>query len=46
MNTLKTPNCPDCNRNIWIEFHKSRYCQICEIIMKKQKHPNDKKILG
>ena len=40
---IKPPNCPNCKRNIWIEFDRGYYCQNCEYIVKKQKHQIDKK---
>ena len=40
---LKPPNCPYCNRNIWLKFDKRYYCRNCEYSSNKQKHQIDKK---
>ena len=41
---FKLPNCPSCERNNWIEFDKTWYCQNCEYIINKQKHQIIKKV--
>ena len=42
---FKTPNCPSCKRNNWLEFDKDYYGQNCEYIINIQKHQIDKKVL-
>ena len=42
---FKTPNCPSCKRNNWLEIDKGYYCQNCECFITKQKHQIDKKVL-
>ena len=42
---FKSPNCPSCKQNNWLEFDKCYYCQNCEYIINKQKHQIDKKVL-
>ena len=42
---IKTPNCPTCKQNIWLEIDEGYYCQNCEYIINKQKHQVDKKVL-
>ena len=39
------PNCPSCKRNNWLKIDKGYYCEICELIINKQKHQIDKKFL-
>ena len=41
---FKTPNCPSCKQNTWLEFDKGYYCSNCEYIFNKQKHQIDKKV--
>ena len=41
---FKPPNCPSCERNIWLDFDKGYYCTNCEYIINKQKHQIDKKV--
>ena len=40
---FKTPNCPSCKQNNWLDFDKGHYCKNCEFINNKQKHQIDKK---
>ena len=42
---FKSPNCPTCKQNNWLEFDKSYYCTNCEYIINKQKHQIEKKVL-
>ena len=42
---FKPRNCPTCKQNFSLEFDKGYYCQNCENIINKQKHPIDKKYL-
>ena len=42
---FKSPNCPNCKRNNWLEFDTGFYCTNCEYITNKQKHQIDKKVL-
>ena len=42
---VKSPNCPSCKLNNWLEFDKGYYCTNCEYIINKQKHQIDKKVL-
>ena len=42
---IKSPNCPSCKQNVWIEFDKSYNCTNCEFIINKQRHQIDKKVL-
>ena len=42
---FKTPNCPSCKQNNWLEFDKGYYCQNCEYITNKQKHQIDENVL-
>ena len=39
------PDCPNCKRNVWLEFDKGYYCRNCEYIINKQKHQIEKKVL-
>ena len=41
---ITPPNCPRCKRNIWLQFDKGYYCQICEYIIDKLKHQIDNKV--
>ena len=42
---FEPPTCLSCKRNNWLEFDKSYFCKNCEIIINKQKHQIDKKVL-
>ena len=42
---FKTPNCPSCKQNNWLEFDKGYYCTNCEYIINKQRHQIDKNVL-
>ena len=39
-------DCPSCRRNNWLQFDKGFYCQNCEVLINKQKHQINKKVLG
>ena len=41
---FKSPKCPSCKRNKWLEFDKGYYCQNCENNINKQKHQIDEKV--
>ena len=41
---FKSPNCPSCKQNTWLEFDKGYYCKNCEYIINKQKYQIDKKV--
>ena len=41
---FKPPNCPNCERNIRLQFVKGYSCQNCEYIINKQKYQVDKKV--
>ena len=40
---FKSPDCPSCQKNRWLEFDKGYYCKKCEYNINKQKHQFDKK---
>ena len=40
---FKPPNCPSCERNNWLDFHKAYFCRNWENIINKQKHQIVKK---
>ena len=41
---FKTPSCPTCKQNIWLEFDKGYFCRNCEYVNDKQRHQVDKKV--
>ena len=42
---FKPPLCPQCSRNLWLEFDKGYYCRNYQYIINKQKHQINKQVL-